>query len=63
MRNRAGWAHGHRAFGDQVFKEGFDAIEFATDTLESVFVVFEALLKLFQVIGRDISCFDNVHFT
>lgn len=47
---------------DQVFEERLNGVEFAGNALEGVFLVFEGLFKLLDVIGNDIFGFDNAHF-
>jgi len=47
VTNTGGGANGENSHAEQVFEEGFDGVEFAADTFESIFLIFERLFELF----------------
>ncbi len=44
------WRERHDPLANQEFEERFDGVELAGDALERVFIVFEGLLKLLEVV-------------
>ena len=60
MRDTGCRASGHNSFANKIFEKGLDRVEFARNTFEGVFVVFERLFKLFEMISRHIFGFTNI---
>ena len=63
MRDGSGRGGSHTTFTYQIFKERFDGVELAGDTLERIFIVFEALFELLEMIRSNIFGFGDPHTT
>ncbi len=62
VADSVGGASTQSTLTNQEFEKGLNGIEFATNTFERIFLVFEALFELLEMIGGDVSSTDNPHF-